>query len=43
MMNTPPKSGETKGDQWRICEKPLPEHTYQQQQECAKKMQDKDQ
>ena len=39
----PTKSGETQGPLCRICEKPLSEHTFQQQQECAKKMQVKDQ
>jgi len=43
MMNAPPKSGKTQGPLCRICEKPFSEHTFEQQQECAKKMQEKDQ
>ena len=39
----PTKSGKTQGPLCRICKKPFSEHSFQQQQECAKKMKDKDQ
>ena len=37
-MNEPPKHGNTPNPLCKICHKPLREHSFQEQQECAKKI-----
>ena len=42
-MNAPPKSGGTPDPLCKICHKPLREHSFTQQQECAKKIRENEQ
>jgi len=37
-MNTPPKPGSSQDPLCKICHKPLKEHSFEEQQECAKKI-----
>ena len=38
MMTEPPPTSESEGPVCKICHKPLKAHTFQQQQECSKKL-----
>jgi len=42
-MNTPPKSGSPQDPLSKICHKPLREHSFTEQQECAEKIRENEQ
>ena len=40
MMTKPPNSGSPQDPLCKICHKPLRKHSFEEQQECAKKIQE---
>ena len=42
MMTEPPKPGKSGDILCKICHKPLKEHSFEEQQECAKKLLEQD-
>jgi len=42
MMTDPPKSDDSPDPLCKICNKPLKEHTFEQQKECSKKILEND-